>query len=413
MRKGLYLGGVIRHDLKVNLCKCGGKFEKNFNPLFKKDIPLCNKCERPPQLLMIRITLPGLGKSNLRYDHEGNRLNDISQAITTLNRIHEEIKSNTFDKYKFGGKRLLDEFKIKRILHRWFKKQVRIKELTPETIRSVRYNINALTRTYNGFSLAKISIQDLEHNHLEKYLYMEQINSRGEVRSKRAKSKDLEVLRSVLNSFKKNRKSKNILIPDFPSLENSAEKDYYVDAEAQRKVLKYVENHKGAIETAIIYMMRPCEVRALKWIDIDFKKKIITIQRHFSGKKVIQGRKSQKKTDKGKYAILRLPLVPKFIEILNQTKAGLDQNEFIFKNAKGKAIHEKALNEAWKKACIKSGEKIHNFYDGSRHASATRIIQEGTGTMDELRELLGHTDRRTTNKYAKIDSSKLSKILTG
>lgn len=64
----------------------------------------------------------------------------------------------------------------------------------------------------------------------------------------------------------------------------------------------------------------------------------------------------------------------------------------------------------WRKALADAGVKDFRFHD-LRHTSATRIMRS-TGNLKAASALLGHTDIRTTSRYAHIGKDDLRNIMT-
>ncbi|MFA6472685.1 MAG: tyrosine-type recombinase/integrase, partial [Candidatus Latescibacterota bacterium] len=71
------------------------------------------------------------------------------------------------------------------------------------------------------------------------------------------------------------------------------------------------------------------------------------------------------------------------------------------------------FNQAVMKANLKAinGSKLR-FHD-LRHVFSNWLHQDGEGaTLDQLRSLLGHKDRATTDRYVTVNHQKVSKVLS-
>ncbi len=217
--------------------------------------------------------------------------------------------------------------------------------------------------------------------------------------------KAAEVLRSCL------RWTTTVLVgytaPNFPKLPKSKMRTTYIDEETLNLILDKVEKHKEVIQTAVLYAMRPCEVRALKWKDLDWKKNTITIQRHFSGTKLLDGRKSASKTD-DRYYKLTFEMLSEFQEIAKSLPRSLNPDDYIFRVG-SKPVGANSLRASWNQAVKAAGLFNIPMYEGTRHARATHLYQMGV-PKDVVRELLGQTDMRTTDRYAKANPVALSKL---
>ena len=151
----------------------------------------------------------------------------------------------------------------------------------------------------------------------------------------------------------------------------------------------------------------------LKWSDIDFKKRIISISRSVNydkdEKRFIE---NPTKTESGKRTI---PLTETAYQILiEQKKANegkpivLGYHEYVFLNSKGKPTHRKiydrTLNRIAKDMGIESFS-IHNL----RHSFATRCIESGMKPKT-LQKILGHANiNLTMNLYVHVTNDELTK----
>ncbi len=141
--------------------------------------------------------------------------------------------------------------------------------------------------------------------------------------------------------------------------------------------------------------MRPGEVYALRWEDIDAENGLIHIRRgsRFANNKFLLG---DTKTAKG---VRSIPLAPKLIEILSP----LSESGFIFtrtdpKHA-GEPYTEQTHKRAWER--IKRTIDVHGMipYE-ARHTYATELATRGV-PMKTAITIMGHTDERMMmSRYA-------------
>jgi len=68
-----------------------------------------------------------------------------------------------------------------------------------------------------------------------------------------------------------------------------------------------------------------------------------------------------------------------------------------------------ALNREWKAACVRAGVPEVPVRMSTRHSTATRWRREGT--LDNVRLMLGHTDSKITERYARPDRAQLVEMV--
>ena len=76
-------------------------------------------------------------------------------------------------------------------------------------------------------------------------------------------------------------------------------------------------------------------------------------------------------------------------------------SDFVF-NLNGKAYYESSLGKIWRPACEEVGIEGVRPYDGTRHSFASQLVNKGK-SLEIIGEILGHSDPRTTKKYAHVN----------
>lgn len=157
---------------------------------------------------------------------------------------------------------------------------------------------------------------------------------------------------------------------------------------AQRIIDNAAPHLKPIIYTALYTGMRLGNILTLKWENIDFINKTINI--------MVKDRTK----DGGKY--LSIPMIDKLANIL----VALPKcSEYVF-TYKGKPI--KKIETAWHNVFYKSHTKelknldikYINFHT-LRHTAGTWILKQ-TGNLKITQQILGHSDIKTTIKYAHV-----------
>ncbi|OPZ77963.1 MAG: Tyrosine recombinase XerD [Alphaproteobacteria bacterium ADurb.Bin438] len=160
---------------------------------------------------------------------------------------------------------------------------------------------------------------------------------------------------------------------------------YFKDWEELQQVIDNAAEHlKPIIYTAIYTGLRINNILGLKWENINFKNKTITIK------------VKDKNVDGGK--LHTLPIIDPLLKVLKNIEK---ISEYVF-TYQYKPI--KSIRRAWK-SCFKDGMKYKSIHI-LRHTAATWILKK-TGNLKITKEIMGHSKIETTLKYAHIlDSEK-------
>ncbi|MBQ7660204.1 MAG: site-specific integrase [Alphaproteobacteria bacterium] len=170
-------------------------------------------------------------------------------------------------------------------------------------------------------------------------------------------------------------------------LPESAENIKYLkDWSVAQKIIDNAAPHlKPIIYTALYTGMRLGNILNLKWENIDFSSNTINIK------------VKDRTKDGGKN--LSIPMIAQLSDILNNQPR---INEYVF-NYNGKKIGD--IKHAWHKALERAKLPYVNFHT-LRHTAATWILKK-TNNLRITQQILGHSDIKTTAKYAHvIDSEK-------
>lgn len=195
-------------------------------------------------------------------------------------------------------------------------------------------------------------------------------------------NRELTDLIAVINTARDKWQKK---VPDFKisifKLKEPAENVKYLKNwdEAQKIIDNASPHLKPIIYTALYTGLRLGNILNLKWGNIDFDNKKITLK------------VKDRTTEGGK--ILTIPLIKNLEEILNNIPR---INDFCF-NYRGKPI--KSIKTAWKN-CFKNNMQYVNFHT-LRHTCATWLLRE-THDLKIVKEIMGHAEIKTTLKYSHI-----------
>ena len=181
-------------------------------------------------------------------------------------------------------------------------------------------------------------------------------------------------------------------IPKFPKIRVQKTDPAWITKDIQTKVLSCVPfEHKPVIEFLIETGLRPAEVRALKWKNVE--KDCIHIKAGFSN-----GIFREITKTKNQWSI---PMLKRIKEILNRIPRSL-QTDFVFWHGKNKPYSEKKVRYVWYEACEKAGVDRIKLYQGTRHSFASQNVNSGV-SLELIGAMMGHVNTATTRKYAHLN----------
>lgn len=203
-------------------------------------------------------------------------------------------------------------------------------------------------------------------------------------------NRELEVLRHLFYLAKRWKKfygENPVSESGLLAVNNQMERILTFDEES--KLISVSAPHlKPIIITALNTGMRKGEILTLTWGDIDFDNNLITIKHSVS--------KSKKKR--------KIPINTALRKILLEQKLKTGWNNYVFLNPEGKPyLRPDSLKRCFEGACKRANIKGLRFHD-LRHTAATRMIEKGANIVAVSR-ILGHSDLKTTMRYAHPDDS--------
>jgi integrase len=140
----------------------------------------------------------------------------------------------------------------------------------------------------------------------------------------------------------------------------------------------------------------PSELNGIKWGDIDFKRRTLSIEGRKRGNKRTRVDTFIPITDRTRDILL---------ELRNRPKISCDDDDYVFVNNKGKRI--RSFNRYWK-TTLKHLEIDTDYTLYSlRHLFTTRLLQRPDISIKLISEMLGHSDttmvQRVYGKWINID----------
>lgn len=396
------MGCKIYSDVRGNLCKdCGGSFTKYQSIKQKKEeisFPVCNQCNTAPEKFRIRAKLKDeYGKSRyvfIRKNLADEPLNSIMDVLGVLGKIHIDLESGKFRHTEYDKKKVQSAHLFKNVVAAYLayhEPRVTRKELSPYSMESKKKYSKILV---NGLGKAKgfaeVSIQDIEAHHIEDF--------RNALESHSNQRMCLGEMKAILNWAKERYKLLSvpkILVP------SSKKRKVIPDLNITRdKIIPAIDNeiHREAIRMLEQYGIRPSEVRAIQYEQIDLVNNRIIIDRHFSKTTLLKGRKSAGEGDST--SSLERPLTPELEFFIRSRPIPLDKKTFLFRNSVGKPLGVKDLSQSWRET-LKKLKLPHVELYGLRGARVTEVI--GKQGLHKAMDFAGHTNIKTTMIYNHSD----------
>jgi integrase len=155
---------------------------------------------------------------------------------------------------------------------------------------------------------------------------------------------------------------------------------------------------------AIAQAMRQGEIIAMRWEDVNFDTKLITIRgRHERGVKTGKHKKSAKRKEQRGWEIR--PLMPDAIEILKEKRGNRtpDPGEHVF-DVGG----QNAFKVRFGRIIARDGMTAMTFHD-LRHEATSRLATKYTNPLD-LKRVTGHTDLKSLDRYYQPDLTALAEL---
>jgi integrase len=143
--------------------------------------------------------------------------------------------------------------------------------------------------------------------------------------------------------------------------------------------------------TAIYTGMRAGELAGLKWSDVSFERRLITVQRSFNGP-----------TKAGD--VRHVPIIDVLLPILKAWKLECGSKSLVFPNVAGEMMDPKSrhFSEFLRKTLIQAGlDARHVHFHGLRHTFASHWVLNG-GDLFRLQKILGHGSAQMTQRYAHL-----------
>ena len=207
------------------------------------------------------------------------------------------------------------------------------------------------------------------------------------------------VLKAFLNFYKKSIPD----FPDFPVITVREKPIEWLTEEEQTKVIEHIpDKDKPIFEFMRHYGCRLNEAGGLlkRNVYLDNDPAYVVIQTVLTENGKL---KPYTKTKRLKV----LPILPELRSIFDTNGDG----EFVF-TRRGRPYRKRTFEYIWNRANKLSGIKKINLYNAVRHSFGCQRLNEGY-SLDEIRAVMGHTNPKTTERYAGYQVKSLESIIRG
>jgi integrase len=195
-------------------------------------------------------------------------------------------------------------------------------------------------------------------------------------------------------------------IPVFPKVPYQEPTIRWMTAEQQDHVFEFIPGRDLPIFTFLRYTgCRPNEAGGLLRENVYRDKGIVVLETVLGGMGQL---KPNTKTRKSK----PLPIIPEIEWALTPKRLG----KYVFQTVTGRPYRKRRLEDIWDEACKRALDTYNvprvPLYQGLKHSFGCQRLASGF-TLDQIAAVMGHTDTRTTKKYAKFEVANLAKVMKG
>lgn len=162
------------------------------------------------------------------------------------------------------------------------------------------------------------------------------------------------------------------------------------DEQERRLLAASSDCFRPLVQAALYTGMRLGELLDLRWGDVDFETRIVTVV-HGKGEKM-----------------RHIPMVPELVSVLENLPRAISEkgepSPYVFNNP-DTATRWIDIKKQWGRALRLSGIREFRFHD-LRHTFASRLAQRGV-SLKAIQDLLGHADLKMTMRYAHLAQNDL------
>ncbi len=286
----------------------------------------------------------------------------------------------------------------------------------------IEYRAQIKNRIAPWFAERKIALADLKAHQIQDF-YQYKL-SHDKVSANTVHRYHACIRKSLQDAFKLDRIAENpadkVTLPKV--------KRYKADFLNSKELRRVLEIFKGtAVETPVFltawYGLRRGEVLGLRWSDVDFTAKTISVNGSITDRGEASKKQSLRyKETKTEASIRTFPLLPEVESYLREVALKQAENRllcgecynqdwsaYICVDTDGDLLTPDRLTRAFPRICEQNGLR-HVTFHALRHSCASLLLENGA-SMKETQDWLGHASFRTTaNIYAHVTEGSKEKL---
>lgn len=369
-----------------NFCMAGKIRTKEVCPKCEKSFegnPLrCPACLTTPKKYFIDLYQKNYGRLKIYSDKTGHPLDSFARAQRVLEAIRYEIDQHIFDPSHYISSDIR-EYLFETRVDVWYKSK--LKEAEKGNL--AESYTTQIKRYMNQFYLPYFKgkdIRDIKTYHIQQFY--ESLPSEISLKYTKNIMNALENFFNMLRRFDYLKEK-----PAFPVITLDRKTPRWIDRATQFEALKKTSSLYKPIFTFLMFQgVRPGEAMALKVKDIELNNEILFISRTFSANRMRERVKSK--------VVRPRAINPILIDMLKELCKDKHPEAFVFLNSRGRHFTDSNLRIAWHK--VREALRVDvTLYQATRHSWATNALKDGAD-LKSIGDILGHTDIRTTLKYA-------------
>jgi integrase len=351
----------------------------------------CPSCKTLPNRFRVDIHFSG-NRYFICSDKQGQALDTYQRSLILLSHIQHEIDNHIFDPSKYVASDI-QRFYFENLLDTWIadkEKETEKGQLSYSYVKPLKGHIENYIKPYfKGKDIRDIRTIDIKE-------FYRQLPDKLSPKTQKNIVNALENFFNTLLSDEILEKK-----PVFPKISVPEPAIKWCNREVQDSILNAIpDKHRFIFFFLTRQGLRPAEAVAIRWEDIDLTNGILTVKRTMSYRKIVERTKTKK---------VRPRLIhPEVLDILKSVPRGLP-NVYLFINPNSKKPYlTDTLQRLWKEACKVVNVDIE-LYQATRHSVASMAASSGV-SIAIIKEVLGHTDIRTTQKYSHVNVLSQSQV---